>query len=88
MQAWVCLFLKLLPLWSLGYNISKLMKKKRKKQEWFDPVVEETRARGRAFTARFGNDPKKIMNYLRKIAKNNPNKKQYISEIKVVKKAS
>ena len=64
------------------------MKKKRKNEKWFDPVVEETRARGRAFTARFGNDPKKIMNYLRKIEKEDPNKKRYVSEVKVVRKAS
>ena len=45
------------------------MKKRKtiKNKEWLDPVVEETRARGRELTARFGNDPKKIMNYLRKI---------------------
>ena len=59
-----------------------------KTKEWQDPVVEETRARGRAFTARFGNDIKKISSELRRIAKNNPNKKRYVSEIKVVKKAS
>ena len=48
-----------------------MAKKKRKiikTQEWFDPVVEETRARGRAFTARFGNDIKKISAELRRIA--------------------
>lgn len=65
-----------------------MKKNKRKKDKWFDPVVEETRARGRAFTARFGNDPKKILNYLRKIEKKNPNKSKYVSEIKIVKKAS
>lgn len=67
-----------------------MTKKKRKItkiQMWFDPVVEETRARGRAFTARFGNDIKKISAELRKIAKNNPNKKLYVSEIKIVRKA-
>ena len=64
------------------------MKKKRKNEKWFDPVVEETRARGRAFTARFGNDPKKMMDYLRKIEKKDPDKSKYVSEMKVVKKAS
>ena len=44
-------------------------KKKKEKKEWLDPVVEETRERGRAFTARFGNDPKKIMAELRRIQK-------------------
>lgn len=63
-------------------------RKTKKNKEWFDPVVEETRARGRAFTARFGNDPNKIMNYLRKIEKNDPDKSKYVSEIKIVKKAS
>lgn len=64
------------------------MRKKRKNEEWFDPVVEETRARGRAFTARFGNNPKKIMNYLRKTEKKDPDKSKYVSEIKIVRKAS
>lgn len=64
------------------------MKKKRKREEWYDPVVEETRARGRAFTASFGNDIKKIMNYLRKIEKKAHDKSKYVSEIKIVRKAS
>ena len=67
------------------------MKKRRtikNNKEWLDPVVEETRVRGRAFTARFGNDPKKIMNYLRKIEKKDPDKSKYVSKIKIVKKAS
>ena len=64
------------------------MKKKRKKEDWIDPVVEETRARGRAFTARFGNNPKKIMDYLRKVEKKDPDKSKYVSEIKIVKRAS
>ena len=64
------------------------MRKKRKNEEWFDPVVEETRARGRAFTARFGNNPKKIMEYLRKIEKKDPDKSKYVSKIKIVRKAS
>ena len=64
------------------------MKKKIKKEDWIDPVVEETRARGRAFTARFGNNPKKIMDYLRKVEKKDPDKSKYVSEIKIVKRAS
>ena len=66
------------------------MKKRKtiRNKEWLDPVVEETRARGRALTARFGNNPKKIMNYLRKIEKKDPDKSKYVSEIKIVKKAS
>ena len=66
------------------------MKKRKtiKNKEWLDPVVEETRTRGRALTARFGNDPKKIMNYLRKIEKEDPDKSKYVSEIKIVRKAS
>lgn len=65
-----------------------MKKKHNNKNEWFDPVVEEVRARGRAFTARFGNDPKRIMDYLRKIAKEDPNKSRYVSEIKKKRKAS
>ena len=65
-----------------------MKKRRRKNDEWLDPVVEETRTRGRALTARFGNDPKKIMNYLRKVAKKDPNKSKYVSEIKIVRKAS
>ena len=66
------------------------MKKRKtiKNKEWLDPVVEETRARGRALTARFGNNPTKIMNYLRRIEKKDPDKSKYVSEIKIVKKAS
>ena len=64
------------------------MKKKIKKEDRIDPVVEETRARGRAFTARFGNNPKKIMDYLRKVEKKDPDKSKYVSEIKIVKRAS
>ena len=55
---------------------------------WFDPVVEETREWGRAFTARFKNDPKKIMDELRRIEKEDPDKSKYVSEIKIVRKSS
>ena len=58
------------------------------KKKWFDPVVEEVRERGRAFTARFGNDPERIMDELRKMQELDPNKELYVSEVKVVKKAS
>ena len=34
--------------------------------KYYDPVVEEVRARGRQITTRYGNDPKKIMAMLRK----------------------
>ncbi|MBI2996168.1 MAG: hypothetical protein HYY52_05615 [Candidatus Melainabacteria bacterium] len=65
-----------------------MKKRKKSNAKWFDPVVEETRARGRALTARFGNNPTRIMNYLRKIAKKDPDKSKYVSEIKIVRKAS
>ena len=63
-------------------------KKKDDFKEWFDPVVEETRERGRALTARLGNDPKKIMDELRRMEKADPNKGKYVSEIKIVRKTS
>ena len=59
-----------------------------KQGKWFDPVVEETRARGRKLTERFGNDPKKILDELRRVAKEDPNKNKYVSEIKIIKRAS
>ncbi len=65
-----------------------MKKKKKKDNKWLDPVVEETRARGRVLTARFNNDPKKILDYLRKIEKKDPDKSKYVSEIKIVRKAS
>ena len=61
---------------------------KNDKDKWFDPVVEETRERGRAFTARFDNDPQKILEELRRIEKEDPDKNKYVSEIKIVKKSS
>ncbi len=36
--------------------------------KYYDPVVEEVRARGRQLTLRYGNDPKKIMAMLRERA--------------------
>ena len=64
------------------------MKDKKNDLGWFDPVVEETRQRRRALTASFDNDPKKLLDELRRIAKNNPDKSRYVSEIKIVRKAS
>lgn len=76
--------------WVKGIIVLTVAKKKKiiKTKEWQDPVVEETRTRGRAFTARFGNDIKKISAELRRIAKNAPDKSRYVSEIKIVRKAS
>lgn len=79
---------KLLLLLNFGYNVCVFIMKKKKIDKWYDPVVEETRARGRVLTVRFGNDPKKIMDYLRKIEKKDPDKSKYVSEVKIVKKAS
>ncbi len=57
-------------------------------KKWFDPVVEETRERNRAFTAKFDNDPKKILDELRKMQTTDPNKELYVSEVKIVKKSA
>ena len=62
--------------------------KKNNKEEWLDPVVEEVRERGRAFTARFDNDPKKILDEIRRLENDDPDKSKYVSEIKIVRKAS
>ena len=62
--------------------------KKNKYSEWLDPVVEETRARRRALTASFDNDPKKLLDEIRRIERENPDKSKYVSEIKIVRKAS
>ena len=59
-----------------------------KNKKWVDPVVEEVRERGRSFTARFNNDPKKIMEELRRIKESSTNQDLYVSEVKIVKKAS
>ena len=64
------------------------MKDKKNSSEWLDPVVEETRARRRALTASFDNDPDKLFTEIRRIEKEDPDKSKYVSEIKVVKKAS
>ena len=61
---------------------------KNKHSEWLDPVVEETRARRRAFTARFNNNPKKISDEIKRLEKEDPDKSKYVSEIKIVRKAS
>ena len=62
--------------------------KKNKYSEWLDPVVEETRARRRALTASFNNDPKKLLDEIRRIEREDPNKSKYVSEIKIARKAS
>ena len=64
------------------------MKDKKNKSEWLDPVVEETRARRRALTASFDNDPDKLFAEIRRIEKEDPDKSKYVSEIKIVRKAS
>ena len=51
--------------------------------QWIDPVVEEVRERGRAYTKRFNNDIKAIMEDLRKLEKENPEK--YVSQLTVVR---
>lgn len=50
--------------------------------KYCDPVVEEVRKRGKEFTARFGNDPKKIMKILQKMA--NKDSIKQVNEIRVV----
>ena len=42
-----------------------------KNKEWVDPLVEEVRQRGRAFTAKFNNDSKKIFDYLNNVHEKN-----------------
>lgn len=61
---------------------------KNKYSEWLDPVVEETRARRRAFTGRFNNDPNKLFEEIKRIEDKDPDKSKYVSEIKITKKAS
>lgn len=62
--------------------------KKNEHSEWLDPVVEETRARRRAFTARFDNNPKKLFDEIKRLEDEDPDKSKYVSEIKIVRKAS
>ena len=64
------------------------MKDKKNSSEWLDPVVEETRARRRALTASFDNDPDKLFAEIRRIEKEDPDKSKYVSEIKIVRKVS
>ena len=64
------------------------MKNKKNDLGWFDPVVEETRERRRALTASFDNDPKKLLDEIRRIENEDPDKSKYVSEIKIVRKAS
>lgn len=51
-------------------------------ERWFDPVVEEVRARGRAYTARFGHDIRAIIEDLRKDQALHP--ERYVSQVTVV----
>ena len=70
-------------------KIKSVMKKRKKPSNiLLDLVVEETRARRRAFTARFDNDPDKLFAEIRRIEKEDPDKSKYVSEIKIVRKAS
>lgn len=50
---------------------------------WVDPVVEEVRARGRAYTERLGHDIHAIMDDLRKDQIENP--ERYVSQVTVVR---
>ena len=50
--------------------------------KYYDPVVEEVRARGRQLTSRYGNDPKKIMAMLRERSKAYTDKQ--VSQVRVV----
>jgi hypothetical protein len=47
-----------------------------------DPVVEEVRARGRALTARYGNDPKSLLRALAERARTHP--EGVVDTVKVV----
>lgn len=50
--------------------------------KYYDPLVEEVRTRGRQLTARFDNDPKRIMQMLWDRAARHPDKRA--SEVRVV----
>ena len=66
------------------------MKKNKRNEysEWLDPVVEETRARRRALTASFDNNPDKLFAEIKRRENENSDKSKYVSEIKIVRKAS
>lgn len=49
---------------------------------WVDPVVEEVRARGRAYTERFRHDIHAIMEDLRRDQREHP--ERYVSQVTVV----
>jgi len=53
---------------------------------WVDPVVEEVRARGRAYTERFRHDTHAIMEDLRRDQRENP--ERYVSQITVVRRST
>lgn len=49
---------------------------------WVDPVVEEVRARGRAYTERLGHNTHAIMEDLRRDQREHP--ERYVSQVTVV----
>jgi hypothetical protein len=51
-----------------------------------DPVVEEVRARGRALTARHGNDPEKLLQALTNHVRKHP--ENLVDTIKIVPETS
>ena len=53
---------------------------------WVDPVVEEVRVRGRAYTERFRHDIHAIIEDLRSDQRENP--ERYVSQITVVRRST
>lgn len=51
---------------------------------WVDPVVEEVRARGNAYTERLGHDTHAIMEDLRRDQREHP--ERYVSQVTVVRR--
>lgn len=51
---------------------------------WVDPVVEEVRARGNAYTGRLGHDTHAIMEDLRRDQREHP--ENYVSQVTVVRR--
>lgn len=52
-------------------------------EKFVDPVVEEVRERGQAFTARHDNDPKRIMDVLREYSK--AHGERVVDQIRIVR---
>jgi hypothetical protein len=52
--------------------------------EWFDPVVEEVRERGRKYFERLGNDTHAVMEDMRKHQREHP--ERYVSLEEVMKR--